>query len=576
MTRIARAEWLTVALIILLVTLITSAPYLLAAAQSGRISPNGVPARFGGFLIGGEDGSSYLGKMRLGARGESVFTLFYTSEIHQGEALTVTPYLLAGAVTGAIAGTDDSLRLTDALIVTFHTMRVIFGGLMIAAMYAFIARLVKSRWARAFALVLAITGGGIAPLVAPDGGFGWLGDAPPEFYIPEGFSWLILLSLPHVALARAALLAGLVLVIDAHGQERRAMIRVFAAGACWIVVGLCVPFYLAVIYAVLGAWGLAAWIARRRFPLRLLIVAAGGALITLPLFAYNLIIYARNPVYAAWSAQNVLNSPHPFHYLLAYAVLGGLAAFGVPTAWRRARVGGIAFALPIGWIAIAPILVYLPINVQRRLSEAVIVPLAALAALGTARLSASLRGRLPEPIRRVGRVRALFLFLGASSTALLWVSMIGSALSVRPPVFVDDDRRAAFAWLDTHAAPDDVVLSPVATGNLIPAYADVRVFAGHGPETIDWPTKNEQVRRFFADAMPADARTVLFDPPPPAPAVVWTGFALLPIRWIVDDGTAARGEPIEPTAGGDWRADPRVSLAYETGSVRVYRVDTPP
>ena len=37
------------------------------------------------------------------------------------------------------------------------------------------------------------------------------------------------------------------------------------AGVCWLVMGLCVPFYVAVLYAILGVWGLAALISASAF-----------------------------------------------------------------------------------------------------------------------------------------------------------------------------------------------------------------------------------------------------------------------------------------------------------------------
>src|SRR5690606_1851596 len=103
------------------------------------------------------------------------------------------------------------------------------------------------------------------------------GSVPPEWFIPEGFTLQILLGLPHLALARLALLLGLLALMNALAREKW-LPSALGAGACWLLVGIAVPFYLAVIYAILGAWGLALWLRDRAFPLRLLargVVAAG-------------------------------------------------------------------------------------------------------------------------------------------------------------------------------------------------------------------------------------------------------------------------------------------------------------
>ncbi len=51
------------------------------------------------FLFGSDDGYSYLAKMRLGLRGDWLFTLRYTAEPHSG-ALLFLPYIALGKLTG--------------------------------------------------------------------------------------------------------------------------------------------------------------------------------------------------------------------------------------------------------------------------------------------------------------------------------------------------------------------------------------------------------------------------------------------------------------------------------------------
>ena len=189
-----------------------------------------------------------------------------------------------------------------------------------------------------------------------------------------------------------------------HPRLQRTDLRwLILAGVCWLIVGLSVPFYLVIVYCILGAWGLAAWIKARRFPLALFVRAVIAAAITLPLFAFYTLAFTKNPAFAAWSAQNLLASPSPLQYLLAYLPLGVLAAFGIRGMWRQDDSGSRP-ALIVGWVLIVPILVYLPINVQRRMSEAVIVPLAVLAVVGLRALAE--RRCAAHRTRRAGRRHA--------------------------------------------------------------------------------------------------------------------------------------------------------------------------
>ena len=76
----------------------------------------------------------------------------------------------------------------------------------------------------------------------------------------------------------------------------------------------------------------------------------------------------------------------------------------------------------------------------------------------------------------------------------------GGSVSLRghpSPIYRDASEVAAMDWLAHHAGWEDVVLSTFGTGNYLPARAGVRVFVGHGPETVGAETKKELVARFF-------------------------------------------------------------------------------
>ena len=486
-TRIHPREWLNVTLFAFAIVIITTIPYILAS----RTASSEPEWTFTGSLVGVEDGNSYLGKMRLGARGLWNFHLFYTAEPHESAALLFFPYILVGQIVGAL-GFDGEAR-TPALIVAFHVMRILFDVLLVFVMYRFMAAFVKRRGTRFLAMALAALGGGLGWLLSLIGLNTLFDSAPLEFYVPEGFSFLILFGLPHLALARAALLGGLLLTFAALERERW-WPSALLAGACWLVVGLCVPFYLAVLYAAVGAWFIAVWIRQRAFPMRLftrLLVAVG---VTLPLMAYFALAFINNPVFSQWTAQNQLPSPNPIHYLLAYGLLAALAVIGGVWAWRRSQT---RYALLIGWPLIVPILVYLPINVQRRTAEAVIVPLALLAAVGIRALSRRKAWRLVRPV--------MLIVLVASSVFLL-AGFTLRALVANQPAFQPVSEIAALHWLDQNADADSVILSAPSTGNLIPAWTDMRTVVGHGPETLNFPTKEADVERFYRGEMSAEER----------------------------------------------------------------------
>ena len=82
------------------------------------------------------------------------------------------------------------------------------------------------------------------------------------------------------------------------------------------------------------------------------------------------------------------------------------------------------------------------------------------------------------------------LMLVASSTLLV-------AREIEPIFHPAAEVRVA-EWLIGHAEEGDLLVSDFPAGNFLPAWAPVRVYYGHGPETIDFETKKENILRFYA------------------------------------------------------------------------------
>ena len=479
---VTRSEWRRVLLFAVAVMLVTLVPYLVGfASQTPTL-------RYSGFTLGTDDAYSYIAKMRRGVLGVWDFYLFYTAEPHDSVPLVFLGYLLPGQAVGLFTDAQNP-NLYTLLVVLYHALRVLSGIALILLIYRLLAHYLEAPGARFLALVLATLGGGL----------GWLlllvGQVPPEFYIPEGFTFLSLLILPHLPLARAALLAGMLLLL-ASGQRRGLAVL---AGLAWLVAGLIVPFYLAILYAILGIWGLMLWARDRAFPRDLFVrcLIAGG--LTLPLFVYFLWAFTANPAFAQWSAQNSLPAPPPWHYLLAYAPYLLAGGFAVRAAWRQQ---GESSLLLLAWAFVGLVLVYLPISVQRRLAEGILIPLAILAVWG-----------LNNRPWRGARIALLLATLPA--TLLLWLGAFTSTANQDPRLYMQADTLAALRWLDENAVEIErgaVVLSRFDLGNKLPAHTGLRPYVGHGPETLNSDEKREQARAFFdGDLSEREARALLRD-----------------------------------------------------------------
>jgi hypothetical protein len=457
--------------------MVTSLPFLYAFERQGA------DLRFTGSLLAVEDGNSYIAKMRSGAEGEWLFRSPYTAAPQSG-----IPAFLVYILLGKLA---QAPGMHAQLVALLHAARVLAIFLTVLATYRFAARfLPEERWRR-WATVVSVAGGGLGWLVLAAGRVDWLGSQPLELYSPETFGFLAALTFPHLLLARAFLLLGLDAYLDA-GRDPRAAAR----AALWLsLLVLTQPLSLAAaaaaiamhqaLSAVLNLWrgesqtGIGSTLRPAVTALAFPAAMAG---------VYALLLRSDDFV-RTWAEQNVLLSPHPLHYLLAYGLLLPAALLAVRRPWAGLPAGWVLLA---GWLLALPVLAYAPTVIQRRLPEGGWVALAVLAALGLSRLGppVSWRWRLALGLAAVSLVSSVLLLAGAALAATR-----GEA-----PAYRTADEVAAFEWLDANADHRAVVLAAYATGNALPAWADVRVVIGHGPESAGLAALRPQVEAFFRDS----------------------------------------------------------------------------
>lgn len=470
------------------VMLATTIPYLLGYAFEGD------EWQFTGFVFGVEDGNSYTAKMLRGAHGDWLFRTPYTAQRQQG-VLAFLPYLLLGKLT-APPGQHEQL------VALFHLFRIGAGMLSILASYDFLTLFIENmRW-RVWGVVLCALGGGLGWLLILLGKASWFGSLPLEMYSPETFGFLSLYGLPHLALARALLLWGLRAYLQ-PGLSVWADRPGLFSGALWLLMGLMQPLAVAVAWAIIGAhcgvlfirclwrfrrkeavdWvGWRAWLRR----------AARIVGISAPILIYTVWAFNDDPILHQWTAQNLILSPHPLHYLIAYGLLIPFGILGVVHLLRERRE--VSWLL-LAWSLALPFLVYAPYPLQRRLAEGYWIALVALAMVSYDRIE-----------RENLRVFRWVLGLAFPSALLLLFGGVNAVRNPGAPIFHPQAEVEAFVFFDEYADSDAVVLASYETGNTLPAWAPVFVLIGHGPESVGLAELTPRVERFYRADTPSEER----------------------------------------------------------------------
>ncbi len=495
------------------VMLATTLPYVLGYASQGA------DWRFTGFIIGVEDGNSYIAKMLTGAAGAWLFRSPY-STLPQNGALVFLPYLLLGKLASAPG-------LHEQLVALFHLFRIVAGMLAILVTYEFIAFFVDQVKLRRLALALAILGGGLGWVLLMFNGGMVFGSIPLDIYSPETFGFLELFGLPHLCLARAGLLGGLLLYlrgIPAMENSARPgegglkaffsfrleeVKRILGLALIGIATWIAQPVTAALLFAIIGIhlgftllWRLARKVETPTLAglLSVFKLPFWAGLLVLPFFLYSLLSFQLDAYLKGWAAQNKIYSPNPLHYLFAYGWLLPLIALGAVKFLRR---GEWAFWLPVGWLVALPIMVYAPFIMQRRLAEGVWVAFCVLAVSYWEREGEG--AALPAAFKRFAPYYAVVF----PSTLVILLMAFLAAANPQEPVFVPTQEVAAFEQIAAKAQKFDVVLAAYPTGNALPAWATVRVVTGHTVETANFDQIDPQAAAFFDPATPQAERMAI-------------------------------------------------------------------
>ncbi len=476
--------WLTGFIVFVIIA--TTLPFLIGFANSGS------HWRFSGFFIGIEDGNSYIAKMLEGENGDWLFRTPYTTFPQKG--LFIYFYFI---LLGKLAAPPE---LHDQLVALYQLFRFLGITLYSIAGYQFLSYFIKDTRIRKVGVVLLTFGGGLGWLLVALGQSNWLNSLPLDLYSPESFGFLSVLSLPHLAVARALLLWGLLSYLAFAGKPQKIGAWI---GFLWLLISILQPLTVTVGWYLLGMYLVmtGCWIIWKNRGLRgadwsswknHLDAAVLAILISSPVIIYTIIAMMLDPFFKIWSSQNLILSPNPLHYILAYGLILPFAILGARFLIRQNRDLGLFFT---GWLISLPILAYAPFNMQRRLLEGIWTAWVLLAMIWLA-------SRSKEKLSRW----TFFFILALPST---FVIISGSLLAVfenRSPVFVPVEEVKTFEFIRDHTPVKSVFLCSFDTGNQLPAWAPVRVVIGHGPESANLNIIQPQVENFYKQQESDQAR----------------------------------------------------------------------
>lgn len=488
-------HWLLPAGFTLLLLFLSWLPYTLAQnmARPGTI--------FTGTLMNPEDSQSYFAKMSQGYDGHWLYTIPFTPETHE-PAFVGGFYLLLGHLA-------RWLHLSP--LAMWDVARLAAIPLLVGAIYWFIGRVVSGREQQTVTFILALTGSGLGWLLFLFGQSYWLDTFPVDFKMAEAHLFFTTLTFPHVIIGTALL----TLSLGHFLQTSPSPAGFITHSLLNLAIAIVYPFliYLVMVVAALLFLRHLKWATLLPQATRLAI----PFLLPLPLLAYYAWVLGHNPVFAAWDAQAATLSPPWPHYLVAYGPMLLLAFL-----FLAGRPQPAGYDLLWLWLLAVGLLVYAPLNPQRRFVQGLQLPLSILAVASLYHLllprlaqTAPFRWLAARPgYSPAGLQRFLlfqFLLVMALSNLYVITSLLITATTQQPDLlFRPEAEQIATDWLRQSTGRDQTILADYQSGNYIAAQAGNPVFIGHWAETMAFSQKQQEISQFFSNEVDNNWRLTFF------------------------------------------------------------------
>jgi hypothetical protein len=204
-----------------------------------------------------------------------------------------------------------------------------------------------------------------------------------------------------------------------------------------------------------------------------------------------------NPTLATWQNQNVLLSPSPTAYAAGFGLILILALTGIEKLLNEEL--SIHHKFLITWVTVCGLLLYFPLNFQRRLVEGIHIPLAILATAGLLFLAQKTKVKWQSLL-----ITLSVILLSVTSFFMVYSDfrMISQDNADSYYYHISPPELSAIKWLGSKTTTEDVILSNTYFGNLIPGIIGRTVYIGHKIQTTNWDQKSKDLDIFVNNNNP--------------------------------------------------------------------------
>ena len=480
-------EWQLVILLSLFLIIVTTAPIF----YGWLIRPEGKV--FSGIHFAApNDWFVYYSYLEQARRGQLLFINQFSSE---PQTPTLNIFWLAVGQLGRI------FDLTP--LVTFQLSRILLIPVLVAMVYVFLATLFTNVSQRAWGLMLVFFSSGLGWLLLnrvvtyprnfAGGQFNW----PMDLWVPEAFTYLTVHYSPHF-IGSLILILLIFWLTWLFGESHKISYAV-GGGLAGLVLFAFHPFHVLTVFGVIGSYFLVLTIKDKKWRWDLVNYYLIFGLLSAPAILYYFYLLRTDPVIMQKAWQNLTWTTPVWITAFSYGLLLPLSLLGIFKVFKNKSLTN-AWLLVLVWGVVQLLIIYIPVNWQRRMTEGLHLPLALFSLMGFYQIYEWSKAAQSKLARFIYRQRYGLLVL----SGLMLVTSNVFQLAVDWYMYTDDrqlsyleqDLVDAATWLD-QAAGEVVFNSAADIINIVPAYSGKKVYVGHGVETPFFGMKQLEVNWFF-------------------------------------------------------------------------------
>ena len=486
---INKKEWLFLAIIALLTILATSVPYLYgyltAPENTYFLAVSGVNR---------VDYPNYFSYIEQVRSGHLLFKDLYTTEPQPRIILNL--FFLG---LGLIA----KLFHLSAIAI-FQITRIILIPVFIFIFYLFTKLIFKKKQKQKICLFLVCFSSGLGATFLP-----WLlnlplynlpNQLPMDLWVPEAITFFTFYTNPLFIFSLSLIISIFLLML--LGLENKGYKYSIAAGVLGLVLFQIHPYHFPTIFLTLGLFWLFIFFKKQKINWAFLKQCCVFFIVSLPSLVYYWWLSTTHwlTIHRISQAAPAVLTPSLVSFILSYGLLWPLVIIGVYSILKNKKFNNYSLFL-ITWLISQIFLVYSPLPLQRKLSEGLHLILCVLATLGLFFLYQKLIkvSFWQKSVWLKNKFLWLILFMILFSFSNIYIIARDIKYFSHPCLSVEKSVIQSMTWLRKNSSEQNIILSDTGLiiGNLLPAFAVRKVYAGHGAETAYAKNKEKEVSWFL-------------------------------------------------------------------------------